>query len=66
MKQTGEQERAARPVRRWPQQSPNLSIDDYEETIRDRQRHLLNEHLGPGGAQSETTVLHQVKHTKQA
>ena len=72
VKQTGEQERAARPVRRWPQQSPNLSIDDYEETIRDRQRRLLNEHLGhpdPLDARRspvKTTVLHQVKHTKQA
>ena len=44
--QTGEQERAARPVRRWPQQSPDITLDKYKERIRDRQRRLLNTQLG--------------------
>ena len=46
VKQTGEQERAARPIRRWPLQSPDITIDEYEDTIRDRQRRLLNAQLG--------------------
>ena len=41
---TGEQAREA--AKRWPQESPGISIHDYEDTIRDRRRRTLNQRLG--------------------